>query len=141
MGMTHGPSLVSGYGVPSPRPDDLFIARSCPGIDQCLLPPDCSSLTCPRLNASPFDGPLGLRLIHRGPVRRMRYIFFCAAPLYLIHERTCCSEQRAPAYAIVEGMNVRGTRVGNYLPRWNAAPSQELLSSGPMASRTFISQF
>jgi hypothetical protein len=24
-------------------------------------------------------------------------------------------------------MNVRGSRVGNYPPRWNAAPSQELL--------------
>jgi hypothetical protein len=30
-------------------------------------------------------------------------------------------------YAIVEGMNVRDSRVHNYPPRWNAAPSQELL--------------
>jgi len=30
-------------------------------------------------------------------------------------------------YAIVDGMNVRGTRLHNYPPRWNAAPSQELL--------------
>jgi putative SOS response-associated peptidase YedK len=30
-------------------------------------------------------------------------------------------------YAIVDGMNVRDSRVHNYPPRWNAAPSQELL--------------
>jgi putative SOS response-associated peptidase YedK len=30
-------------------------------------------------------------------------------------------------YAIVDGMNVRDSSVHNYPPRWNAAPSQELL--------------
>jgi SOS response associated peptidase (SRAP) len=30
-------------------------------------------------------------------------------------------------YAIVDGMDVRDSRVHNYPPRWNAAPSQELL--------------
>ena len=30
-------------------------------------------------------------------------------------------------FAIVDGMNVRDSRVHNYLPRWNAAPSQDLL--------------
>jgi putative SOS response-associated peptidase YedK len=30
-------------------------------------------------------------------------------------------------YAMVDGMNVRGSRVHNYPPRWNGAPSQELL--------------
>jgi hypothetical protein len=30
-------------------------------------------------------------------------------------------------YAIVYGMNVRDNRVHNYPPRWNAAPSQDLL--------------
>jgi putative SOS response-associated peptidase YedK len=30
-------------------------------------------------------------------------------------------------YAIVDGMNVRDSRVHNYPPRWNAAPSQELV--------------
>jgi len=30
-------------------------------------------------------------------------------------------------YAIVLGMNVRDSRVHHYPPRWNAAPSQELL--------------
>ena len=30
-------------------------------------------------------------------------------------------------YAIVDGMNVRDTRLHNYPARWNAAPSQELL--------------
>ena len=30
-------------------------------------------------------------------------------------------------YAIVEGMGVRDSRVHNYPPRWNGAPSQELL--------------
>ena len=30
-------------------------------------------------------------------------------------------------YAIVDGMNVRDGRVANYPPRWNGAPSQELL--------------
>ena len=30
-------------------------------------------------------------------------------------------------YAIVDGLNVRDSRVHNYPPCWNAAPSQELL--------------
>src|ERR1700736_1911854 len=30
-------------------------------------------------------------------------------------------------YAIVDGMNVRDSRVHNYPPRWNGAPSQNLL--------------
>src|SRR5262245_53478519 len=30
-------------------------------------------------------------------------------------------------YAFVDGMNVRDSRVHNYPPRWNAAPSQDLL--------------
>ena len=36
-------------------------------------------------------------------------------------------------YAIVDGMNVRDSRVHNYPRRWNAAPSQELLSPGGFA--------
>jgi putative SOS response-associated peptidase YedK len=30
-------------------------------------------------------------------------------------------------YVIVDGMNVRDRRVHDYSPRWNGAPSQELL--------------
>jgi putative SOS response-associated peptidase YedK len=30
-------------------------------------------------------------------------------------------------YATVDGVSVRDSRVHNYPPRWNAAPSQELL--------------
>jgi putative SOS response-associated peptidase YedK len=30
-------------------------------------------------------------------------------------------------YGIVDGMNVRDSRVANYPPRWNGAPSQDLL--------------
>src|SRR5882672_9413731 len=30
-------------------------------------------------------------------------------------------------YAIVDGMNVRDSRFHNYPPRWNGAPSQDLL--------------
>jgi putative SOS response-associated peptidase YedK len=30
-------------------------------------------------------------------------------------------------YAIVDGMNVRNSRMHNYPPRWNGAPSQDLL--------------
>ena len=30
-------------------------------------------------------------------------------------------------YAIVDGINVRDSRVHNYPPRWNAAPGQDLL--------------
>jgi len=30
-------------------------------------------------------------------------------------------------YALLEGMNVRDSRMHNYPPRWNAAPSQDLL--------------
>jgi putative SOS response-associated peptidase YedK len=37
-------------------------------------------------------------------------------------------QSSSPArYALVDGMNVRDSRVSNYPPRWNAAPSQELL--------------
>jgi hypothetical protein len=35
-------------------------------------------------------------------------------------------------YAIVDGMNVRDSRLQNYPPRWNAAPSQE-----PLPPRSF----
>jgi hypothetical protein len=31
-------------------------------------------------------------------------------------------------YEVVKGMNVRDSRVHNYPPRWNAAPSHELLA-------------
>jgi putative SOS response-associated peptidase YedK len=34
-------------------------------------------------------------------------------------------------YGIVDGMNVRDSRVHNYPPRWNAAPSQKLLVIRP----------
>jgi hypothetical protein len=30
-------------------------------------------------------------------------------------------------YAIADGMNVRDSRVHNYPPRWNGAPSQDVL--------------
>jgi hypothetical protein len=30
-------------------------------------------------------------------------------------------------YAILEGMDVRDSRIHNYPPRWNGAPSQDLL--------------
>jgi putative SOS response-associated peptidase YedK len=30
-------------------------------------------------------------------------------------------------FTIVDGMNVRDSRVHNYAPRWNAGPSQDLL--------------
>jgi putative SOS response-associated peptidase YedK len=33
-------------------------------------------------------------------------------------------------YAILEGMDVRDSRVHNYPPRWNGAPSQDLLVIG-----------
>ena len=36
-------------------------------------------------------------------------------------------EQRALTYGIVEGMDMRDSRTHNYPPRWNAAPSQDLL--------------
>jgi hypothetical protein len=38
-------------------------------------------------------------------------------------------------YAIVDGMNVRDSRVHNYPPRWNAAPSQELVRGRNTRSR------
>jgi putative SOS response-associated peptidase YedK len=34
------------------------------------------------------------------------------------------------AFAIVDGMDVRDSRLHNHPPRWNAAPSQELLVIG-----------
>jgi SOS response associated peptidase (SRAP) len=48
-----------------------------------------------------------------------------------LYPRACAGESSRAAgrlgYAIVDGMNVRDSRVHNYPPRWNAAPSQELL--------------
>jgi hypothetical protein len=35
--------------------------------------------------------------------------------------------QSSGPYSIVDGMNVGDSRVHNYPPRWNAAPSQDLL--------------
>jgi len=32
-------------------------------------------------------------------------------------------------YAIVDGLNVRDSRVHSYPPRWNAAPSQDVSAS------------
>src|SRR5271169_5055052 len=47
------------------------------------------------------------------------------------HIRPMCGrviQSSAPIrYAIVDGMNVRDSRVHNYPPRWNGAPSQDLL--------------
>jgi hypothetical protein len=42
-------------------------------------------------------------------------------------------------YAIVDGLNVRDSRVHNYPLRWNAAPSQELLVSGAITRSGEIS--
>jgi putative SOS response-associated peptidase YedK len=36
-------------------------------------------------------------------------------------------EQRTASLRPVDGLNVRDSRVHNYPPRWNAAPSQDLL--------------
>jgi putative SOS response-associated peptidase YedK len=62
---------------------------------------------------------------------------FCAADLPLLLPgtrpifRSMCGrvvQSSGPLrYAFIDGMNVRDSRVGNYPPRWNAAPSQELL--------------
>jgi hypothetical protein len=38
-------------------------------------------------------------------------------------------------YAIVDGMNVRDSRLHNYPPRWNAAPSQDLLHPADVPGR------
>jgi putative SOS response-associated peptidase YedK len=47
------------------------------------------------------------------------------------HVRSMCGrviQSSAPIkYGIVDGMNVRDSRVHNYPPRWNGAPSQDLL--------------
>jgi hypothetical protein len=43
--------------------------------------------------------------------------------------------RRQPARGIVDGMNVRDSRVHNYPPRWNVAPSQELLRMWPISTR------
>jgi hypothetical protein len=41
--------------------------------------------------------------------------------------RQSFQSSRPLRYAIVDGLNVRDSRVHNYPPRWNAAPGQELL--------------
>jgi putative SOS response-associated peptidase YedK len=42
-------------------------------------------------------------------------------------QATSNDENSWPRSAGVDGMNVRDSRLHNYSPRWNAAPSQELL--------------
>jgi putative SOS response-associated peptidase YedK len=57
--------------------------------------------------------------------------FFICGPLTDDYIRAMCGrviQSSGPLrYAIVDGMNVHDSRVHNYPPRWNAAPSQELL--------------
>jgi putative SOS response-associated peptidase YedK len=48
-------------------------------------------------------------------------------PYILLHVRTSDQSSGPLHYAFVEGMNVRDSRMHNYPPRWNAAPSQDLL--------------
>jgi SOS response associated peptidase (SRAP) len=43
------------------------------------------------------------------------------------HVRESNPEQRAMRYGIVESMDMRDSRAHNYPPRWNAAPSEDLL--------------
>ena len=47
-------------------------------------------------------------------------------------------------YAIVDGLNVRDSRVHNYPPRWNAAPAEravnaaaDLCEAGPMLMKPY----
>ena len=47
--------------------------------------------------------------------------------LYASHVGRVIQSSGPLRYAIVDGMNVRDSRVHNYPPRWNAAPKQELL--------------
>jgi SOS response associated peptidase (SRAP) len=53
------------------------------------------------------------------------------ANLWRMHMRCMCGrvvQSSGPLhYAMVDGMNVRDSRVANQPPRWNAAPGQELL--------------
>jgi hypothetical protein len=49
------------------------------------------------------------------------------AGLYLRYPRRVIQSSAAERYAIVDGMNARDSRVHNYPPRWNAAPSHDLL--------------
>jgi hypothetical protein len=45
----------------------------------------------------------------------------------LQHANRVFQSSRPLRYGIVDGLNVRDSRVHNYPPRWNGAPSQELL--------------
>jgi putative SOS response-associated peptidase YedK len=70
-----------------------------------------------------------------GSARRTCAVALAAAPVQvggaiLIFRAVCgrVIQSSSPLnYEVVKGMNVRDSRVHNYPPRWNAAPSQELL--------------
>src|ERR1700738_1076112 len=69
-------------------------------------------------------------------IRRTAAVACCSLPHWhpsraTLHIHPMCGrviQSSGPLrYAIVDGLNVRDSRVHNYPPRWNAAPSQELL--------------
>jgi putative SOS response-associated peptidase YedK len=61
-------------------------------------------------------------------VHASRFLVWTAADDYICAMCGRVIQSSGPLrYAIVDGMNVRDSRVHNYPPRWNAAPSQELL--------------
>jgi SOS response associated peptidase (SRAP) len=66
-----------------------------------------------------------------GPVRSSHPWHWHCLLWFTPHIRPMCGrviQSSAPiSYGIVDGMNVRDSRVHNYPPRWNGAPSQDLL--------------
>src|SRR6266567_4915679 len=85
-----------------------------------------------RPNAFPFPNRAharrgaGAPTVGDGDESAPRFAGINAAPHYI---RAMCGrviQSSGPLrYAIVDGVNVRDSRVHNYPPRWNAAPSQD----------------
>jgi SOS response associated peptidase (SRAP) len=79
--------------------------------------------------ALPFEK--NLEALQNRPIGEMLRVDEVARALTLHYISPMCGrviQSGGPLrYAIVDGLNVRDSRVHNYPPRWNAAPSQELL--------------
>ena len=78
-----------------------------------------------------MDGPHSQFAAQGGPVRSSHPWHWHCLLWFTPHIGPMCGriiQSSAPIrYGIVDGMNVRDSRVHNYPPRWNGAPSQDLL--------------
>ena len=70
----------------------------------------------------------GLRLVYDAPSGARGEMATSRAGFYILCMCGRVIQAKGPlSYALVDGLNVRDSRLDNYPRRWNGAPSQELL--------------